>query len=115
MVQDATRHEWRTVMLDRIFASKPAEFESAFGVSESVSRLTAATKRSVFSAMGSQAAVGTVREDRVTLQRVIPVVGNSFKPFFIGQFVSRNGRVVLSGTFRMHWFTRVFMTLWFAG
>jgi flagellar biosynthesis protein FliQ len=95
--------------------SASVEFESSFGIPESVERLKAATRRSVFSALARQEAVGTVNESRVSLQRVIPMIGNSFKPFFRGRFVERNGQVVLSGRFAMHWLARAFMAVWFIG
>jgi hypothetical protein len=91
------------------------EFESAFGLAESVERLRAATRRSLFSAVAHEAAVGTVKETRVSLQRVIPMVGNSFKPFFIGRFVASGDKVVLRGSFTIHRFTKLFMTVWFGG
>jgi hypothetical protein len=99
-------------LIDLLYGGIPAEFESAFGLEESVRRLSAATGRSVFSALMHQAAVGTVRADRVSLQRVIPFVGNSFKPFFIGSFRASNGRVILSGKFTMLWWVKAFMTFW---
>ena len=95
--------------------STPVEFESSFGLSESVDRLKSATRRSVFSALARQEAVGTVKESRVSLQRVIPMVGNSFKPFYRGRFIERDGKVVLTGRFTMHWLVKVFMAFWFGG
>jgi hypothetical protein len=41
------------------------------------------------------------------------MVGNSFKPFFIGRFEQQAGKVVLTGRFTMHWLVKVFMTFWF--
>jgi len=93
--------------------SPPVEFESSYGLSESVERLKAATRRSVFSALARQEAVGTVKESRVSIQRAIPMVGNSFKPFFRGRFIERNGKVVLAGRFTMHWLVKVFLAVWF--
>jgi hypothetical protein len=49
----------------------------------------------------------------VQLQRAIPMVRNSFKPFFVGRFEFKNGRIVLVGHFTMHWFVKIFMTFWF--
>ena len=95
-----------------LYGSTPAEFRSAYGLVESVERLRAATKRSVFSALGETTAVGRVTVERVRLQRVIPMVGNSFKPFFIGRFEERGGAVVLTGKFTMLGFVKVFMTFW---
>jgi hypothetical protein len=95
-----------------LYQSTPAEFRSGFGLEESVERLRAATKRSVFSALSETAAVGKVTEKSVRLQRVIPMFGNSFKPFFLGQFQSGNGQVLLVGRFTMLPMVKVFMTFW---
>lgn len=100
-------------LLDLLYGAVAADFESAFGLEESVKRLSAATERSVFGALTHQAAVGRVSTDRVSLQRVIPFVGNSFKPFYIGEFRQINGRVVLTGRFTMLWWVKAFMTFWF--
>ena len=95
-----------------LYESTPAEFRSAYSVSESVERLQAATKRSTFGAIGETAAVGKVSPDSVRLQRVIPMMHNSFKPFFMGRFEVRDGITVLTGQFGMTVFTKVFMSFW---
>ena len=100
-------------LFNLLYGSISMEWESAYGLEESVARLRAATKRSVLSALSETAAVGAVTECRVRLQRVIPMVGNSFKPFFIGQFVRRNERVFLVGRFTMFGAVKVFMSVWF--
>lgn len=96
-----------------LYDSTPAEFRSAFGLAESVERLRAATKRSVFSSLAETAAVGKVSEEGVRLQRVIPMMSNGFKPFFIGRFEVRDGVTVLSGRFTMALFAKIFMSFWF--
>ena len=96
-----------------LYDSTPAEFRSAYGIAESVERLGAATKRSVFSALGETTAVGKVSEKVVRLQRVIPMVGNSFKLFFIGHFEVRGEVTVLIGKFAMLPLVKVFMSFWF--
>ena len=63
--------------------------------------------------MGQQLAAGSVSASRVSLQRVIPMVGNSFKSFFVGRFEQHDGKVVLTGRFAMHWLVKVFMAFWF--
>lgn len=91
--------------------SGPVEFESAYGVDESVRRLRDATRRwGLFSP--TEIAAGTVSESRVSLQRVIPMVRNSFKPFFIGKFERRADKVVLVGRFTMNVFAKMFMAVW---
>src|SRR5882757_4269864 len=96
-----------------LYEANPAEFRSAFGLAESVERLQAATKRSVFSSLAETAAVGKVSEEGVRLQRVIPMMSNGFKPFFIGRFEVRDGVTVLSGRFTMALFAKIFMSFWF--
>jgi hypothetical protein len=89
------------------------EFESSFGVAESVERLKAATRRWAMFTLSQEAAVGTVTESCVSLRRVIPMGGNSFKPFFVGRFLVRQNQVVLTGRFAPHWSARLFMGFWF--
>jgi hypothetical protein len=97
---------------EALVGSATVEFESAFDLPESVSRLKAASRRWVFSSMGQQFASGSVSASRVSLQRVIPMVGNSFKPFFVGRFEQHNGNVRLTGRFSMRWLVKVFMAFW---
>jgi hypothetical protein len=97
--------------MDILYGSTSAEFESAFDLAESIRRLTSATSRSIFTVRES--AVGTVSESYVSLQRVIPLVGNSYKPLFVGAFCVRNGRTFLAGSFAIRKSVRVFMSVWF--
>jgi hypothetical protein len=99
-------------LVDILYGSRPAEFVSRYSLQESVEKLRAVTARSVFSSLTRQSAVGTVAEHKVRLQRVIPMVRNSFKPFFFGHFEVRNGQTILVGHFTMHWFVKGFMSFW---
>jgi hypothetical protein len=99
-------------LLDFAYGAVPAEFESAFGLEESVRRLAAATERSIPYAHPHEAAVGRVSEKRVWIRRANPRVGNSFKPFYIGRFRQAGRRVVLSGRFTPALFPKLFMTFW---
>src|ERR1700722_17460635 len=98
---------------DLLYGSVPAQWECAYRLEESVARLRAATRRSVFSMLTEPAAVGKVTELRLSLQRVIHMVRNSFQPCLFGQFVTRDGRVFLTGRFTMHVMVKVFMSFWF--
>jgi len=97
-----------------LFGDIPARFPSDFPLTVSVERLRARTRRTVFSALFRQAAVGPVTESRVRLQRVIPLFGNSFKPIFVGRFEQSQGHVVLAGRFTMFLFSKIFTTAWLA-
>ena len=93
-------------LLRLLYESTPAEFVSAHGLTESVARLRAATQRSAFAMLAETTAVGRVSEGSVSLQRVIPLVRNSFKPLFIGHFEQRQGVTILCGRFTMHSFVK---------
>jgi hypothetical protein len=94
--------------------SDPVEFESAFGMQESVERLRAATQRRAFFPT-KEVAAGAVTESRVSLQRVIPMVSNSFKPFFVGRFEQRGTKVFLVGHFTLNRLVKLFMGFWLFG
>jgi hypothetical protein len=88
-------------------------FSSAYGLAESVGRLSAATKRWTLFDFGNTVAVGRVSTDSVRLRRVIPMVHNSFQPVFMGRFEVREGVTVLTGHFGMPMSVKVFMSFWF--
>jgi hypothetical protein len=99
---------------ERIYRSIPTVFASDFPAREAALRLQNSTRRTVLAALFTECAVGSVSQERVRLQRVIPFVGNSFKPIFVGSFVERNGRTMLEGRFTLFRTTKIFMTFWFA-
>ena len=100
-------------LLKKAWRGVPAEFESAFGMEESVRRLHDATGRNTFCVLGKEEAVGTVTQNAVSLRRAIPMAGNSFKPFFTGRFEERGGKVYLTGHFAMHRFAKIGLAAWF--
>lgn len=95
-----------------LIRSRQVEFESDFDLEASLARLVSATDPARFHRGRRQAAVGSVDADRVTLSRGWPHLRFWFKPFFNGRFEARNGRVVLSGAFRMRGEARA--ALWYA-
>jgi hypothetical protein len=97
--------------LDWLYGSVPAEFESRFGLKDSVGRLSAATRRSAFP-VTEPVAVGQVSEDRVSIRRMDPLGRNSFAPCFIGEFRERQNGVVLTGHFALPRSVQVFMAIW---
>lgn len=96
-----------------LYGSTPARFASPYPVHESITRLSAVVEPSILSSFSGQCAVGTVKEKKVRIQRVIPLVGNAWKPFFYGSFSASGNGSVLEGTFKFSLFTRVFMSIWF--
>ena len=51
-------------------------------------------------------------KERVCLERAIPFMRNSFKPFFTGRFETSARGTVLLGRFSVHRGVQVFITLW---
>ena len=97
-----------------LFGNIPFYCESKYSLEESVIRLKGDTKRSVFSSLFKQNAVGKVSASKVSLQRVIPFFGNSFKPIFVGKFREEKGKVYLKGKFTTFLFSKIFMAVWFS-
>ncbi|MCA9726437.1 MAG: hypothetical protein R3E12_14835 [Candidatus Eisenbacteria bacterium] len=99
--------------LDLLYGSVPGDFPSAYGIDESIQRLSAVTDRGrVFDFPRHEVAVGHVSRDRVSLYRVNPRSQNSLKPHYTGEFREVDARVVLVGRFGMHRWARAFMTVW---
>lgn len=96
-----------------LYGSIPVRFASPYSTHEAMARLSAVVKPSVLSSLSGQCAVGTVTENKVRIQRMIPFVGNSWKPFFYGSFSTAGDGTVLEGTFKFSTVTRVFMSIWF--
>jgi hypothetical protein len=92
--------------------SEPVEFESEFGMVESVARLKAATRRWGAFTLTKNVATGTVTQSRVLLERKVPMVSNPFKPVFHGRFETIRGKTLLTGRFTPHWFVRLFIVTW---
>ncbi len=97
-----------------LFGNIPFACESKYSLEESVTRLRENTKRSVFSSLFKQKAAGKVSASKVSLQRVIPFFGNSFKPIFVGKFKETKGGVYLEGKFTTFLLSKIFMTVWFS-
>jgi hypothetical protein len=99
--------------LATFYSDEPLEFRTEMTLDRAVASLRSATSRSIFNAIAREAATGKVTEQKVVLQRTIPLMGNSFKPFFVGRFSSESGETILRGVFTMHWMTKAFMAFWF--
>jgi hypothetical protein len=91
------------------------QFELIFDVplEDAINRLRSNVSKTSFSQLTSQGMVGSVSSESVNIQRAIPMVQNSFKPFLVGSFSEVGNKTKLSGVFRFHRFVQVFMTFWF--
>jgi hypothetical protein len=95
------------------YGKVPIQFVSQYSVEESVARLSAVVKPSILCAVMEQCAVGSVTQKEVCIQRVIPFIRNSWKPYFYGSFMMVGDAVILKGVFSYSKSMQVVMTLWF--
>jgi hypothetical protein len=100
-------------LVDSIYGAIPAEFTAPGSPEEAARTLAAATPRSALASLFTEAVVGPVTVDRVSLRRHRPAVNNSFAPYFRGRFTFASGRTVLAGSFGLHPAVKGFMTVWF--
>jgi hypothetical protein len=59
--------------------------------------------------------IGSVSGDRFRLYVIRKELRNSFAPIFHGKLTAATCGTVIEGKFRMHFFVRIFLTIWFAG
>jgi len=104
------RRSFRLTTQSALSSHRPSfEIVSDYSIEGSVQRLSDV----VNSFTHGDRIVGRVAADNVVLRRVIPGVGNGFKPIFYGQFATRNGKTHLRGEFTMSGFAKAFLTIWF--
>jgi hypothetical protein len=96
-----------------LYGSEPLEIVFDVPMDIAMERLSSRVNRTYFSQLRSQRMVGYVEADEVAIQRVIPMVQNSFKPVFHGAFEAEENQTSLKGILRFHRIVQVFMTLWF--
>jgi len=101
-------------IFDFLYGTEEVQIEFDVPIDVAVTNLQSRVSGSVLSLLGSEGMFGQVRNHTVKLHRVIPMVGNSFKPFLIGSFSTCDNKTVLSGVFRFHRLVQVFLTFWFA-
>ena len=96
-------------IIDWLFRTKPAIFESSYSLDESVERLSKITKKHFYLSLTKQGLVGKVSQNKVAVTRIIPFWGNAFKPVFKGTFQTQDNKVVLCGNFTMDFFSKALM------
>lgn len=100
-------------IFDFLYGTEKFQIEFDVPIDVAVTNLQSKVSGSVLSLLGSEGMVGQVSNHTVKLQRFIPMVGNSFKPFLIGSFSTCGNKTVLSGAFRFHRLVQAFLTFWF--
>jgi hypothetical protein len=96
-----------------IYGSEPFEIELNVPRATAIERLKEIVHRTTLTGIGTERIVGSVNEYQVKLQRVIPMVQNSFKPILVGTVTTKNGKTILTGVFRFHRYVQIFLTIWF--
>jgi hypothetical protein len=98
-------------IFDFLYHSQAAKYVSEYPLPESIGRLKELVHTGFIPGMGVN---GKISEHRVRLYWIIPFVANSFAPIFVGKFETSDGKVILSGSYSMHFAVKAFMTLWLA-
>ncbi|MBU2862494.1 hypothetical protein KO489_01410 [Reinekea forsetii] len=99
-------------VLEFLYGTEKFEIEFQVPIDIAIDRLKGHVDSSYFSSVGKERMVGFVSPKGVKIQRVMPSIQNSFKPFLVGSFSSYENTSTLSGVFRFHRFVQVFMTFW---
>ncbi|MES2135178.1 MAG: hypothetical protein V4449_03000 [Patescibacteria group bacterium] len=86
--------------------SENIQFECVVSMEEALKRLAEKLqKQSVFifltSTVSHPSLMGQITKNSVKLHRVVPFLGNIYKPIFYGRFNNKNGKIVLEGMFTM--------------
>lgn len=98
---------------DFLYGSEPLKLQFDMPIETATERLNANVHKSSFMPASAERMEGNVDTEHVEIERVIPLVGNAFKPVFVGKFSEEGGKTILTGVFRFHRFVQVFMTFWF--
>lgn len=95
-----------------LFGGVATQFQSSFSMQESIVRLEGILERSPVPALTEPCVIGTVTEEQVELQRLVPAFRSPWCPHFIGAFSTIDGRTVLKGWFIFTFTHRVVTTFW---
>lgn len=104
-------------LFDSVFDYANAiQFESKLSLEASTQKLSEITKKNyphvaILSAVRASQLTGKVTAEKVVLHRVRPLVGNVYGPYFVGKFISHDGKVLLEGKFTMNNFAKTAITL----
>ena len=90
-------------------------FTSQYSPQESAQRLRANIEASIWKTWSTTCVVGKATDRRICLVWHRANIKNSFQPIFRGVFEIENGTTIIKGRFGMHWFVKIFLTIWFGG
>ena len=96
-----------------LYGTENFKLEFDIPIDQAVENLKSKVSPSFFSRFGFERMVGYVSSDCVKVQRIVPMMKNSFKPVFVASFSVEGNKTILSGFFRFHRFVQIFMTFWF--
>ena len=94
---------------------KETPFQVATGLSprETERRIKDETSRFVNPFLMSQRLVGRIKDHSIEIGLHRPIASNAFVPIFVGLIKLSDGQTIVTGVFRVHKFTRIFMVVWF--
>ena len=93
--------------------SAPYKLEFDVPLDIAIERLSSKVKTFSFSSYKHQGMMGKVSKNGAMIFRNIPYLRNPFKPILFGSFEREGDKTIFFGSFRIHRFGKVFMTIWF--
>ncbi|WP_457747908.1 hypothetical protein [Sulfurimonas sp.] len=82
------------------------QLETSLTIEDALDALRQHTVSNYFK-LKTESLVGTVSKNKILLYRGILFHSNSFLPVFEGKFEEANGKVVLNGKWKLHWFVKI--------
>ncbi len=96
-----------------IWREVPAHFTVHGSSQKAAAALRARIRRSAISTPFSEACVGKVSDDSIRLRRYRPWLRNGMSPFLDARLVAECDGLGFVGVFRMTWYARIFLSVWF--
>ncbi len=98
-----------------IFGSKKIIFNSLYSQEESEERLKNITETSAWECWDKTVVISKIKNNKVRMYRHRENIRNSFDPIFYGTLTTKDNKAILDGKFTLHWYTKIFFTIWFGG
>ena len=109
---------WRTLLSIQkkfsafLFINIPIEIRSDFSRGDAIERLRSCNERNLFQYFIHGGSYFSVTKEKIKIKRMAPLIGNPFKPVFVGEFVDFGGVEVLVGKFSLARIVKTIAIAW---
>ncbi len=88
-------------LFNYIFGSELFELDLEVPVEDAIENFNLELRKRTLFPIATDGIIGYANKDSVKIGRVMPIMKNVFKPFFIGKFISNGNQSRISGYFRL--------------